>query len=29
MRSNTGDRGPVLDYDQYRKAFPHGYLVFT
>ena len=26
MRSNTGDRGPELDYDQYRKMFPHGFM---
>jgi|GEM_PF-3124179 len=26
MRSNTGNRGPLLDYDQYRKIFPHGYV---
>jgi hypothetical protein len=28
MRSNTGDRGPDLDYNQYRTMFPHGYMVF-
>lgn len=28
MRSNTGNRGPDLDYDQYRTMFPHGYVVF-
>jgi hypothetical protein len=28
MRSNTGVRGPDLDYDQYRTMFPHGYMVF-
>ncbi len=28
MRSNTGVRGPELDYDQYRTMFPHGYMVF-
>ena len=28
MRSNTGVRGPDLDYDQYRTMFPHGYVVF-
>jgi hypothetical protein len=26
MRSNTGVRGPDLDYDQYRKMFPHGFM---
>jgi hypothetical protein len=26
MRSNTGNRGPLLDYEQYRKVFPHGYV---
>lgn len=26
MRSNTGNRGPALDYDQYRKMFPHGFM---
>ncbi len=28
MRSNTGDRGPELDYDQYRLMFPHGYVFY-
>ncbi|KQV12663.1 hypothetical protein ASC99_33985 [Kitasatospora sp. Root107] len=28
MRSNTGDRGPVLDYDQYRTMFPHGFVFY-
>ncbi|WP_159601573.1 zinc metalloprotease [Agromyces humi] len=28
MRSNTGVRGPDLDYNQYRTMFPHGYVVF-
>jgi predicted Zn-dependent protease with MMP-like domain len=28
MRSNTGDRGPDLNYDQYRLMFPHGYMVY-
>jgi hypothetical protein len=28
MRSNTGNRGPDLNYDQYRKMFPHGFMVF-
>lgn len=26
MRSNTGSRGPDLNYDQYRLMFPHGYV---
>jgi hypothetical protein len=26
MRSNTGQRGPLLDYDQYRTMFPHGFM---
>jgi hypothetical protein len=28
MRQNTGDRGPALDYTQYRTMFPHGYMVY-
>ncbi|MEV0292166.1 hypothetical protein [Nocardia sp. NPDC050710] len=28
MRSNTGVRGPDLDYDQYRTMFPHGYMFY-
>ncbi|CCH00329.1 hypothetical protein FAES_2320 [Fibrella aestuarina BUZ 2] len=28
MRSNTGVRGPNLDYNQYRTMLPHGYMVF-
>jgi hypothetical protein len=28
MRSNTGERGPDLDYNQYRTMFPHGYVFF-
>lgn len=28
MRGNTGDRGPDLDYDQYRRMFPHGYMFY-
>jgi hypothetical protein len=28
MRSNTGNRGPNLDYDQYRTMFPHGFMVY-
>jgi hypothetical protein len=28
MRSNTGNRGPDLDYDQYRLMFPHGYVFY-
>jgi hypothetical protein len=28
MRSNTGVRGPELDYAQYRTMFPHGFMVF-
>lgn len=28
MRSNTGDRGPDLNYDQYRLVFPHGYVFY-
>ena len=26
MRSNTGNRGPDLNYDQYRLMFPHGFM---
>jgi hypothetical protein len=28
MRSNTGDRGPDLNYDQYRRMFPHGFVFY-
>ena len=28
MRSNTGNRGRLLDYDQYRKIFPHGFVEY-
>jgi hypothetical protein len=28
MRSSTGNRGPDLNYDQYRKMFPHGFMVY-
>lgn len=28
MRSNTGVRGPDLNYDQYRKMFPHGFMIY-
>jgi hypothetical protein len=28
MRSNTGNRGPDLNYDQYRLMFPHGYVYY-
>ncbi|KQZ27060.1 hypothetical protein [Duganella sp. Root1480D1] len=26
MRSNTGVRGPDINYDQYRRMFPHGFM---
>jgi hypothetical protein len=28
MRSNTANRGPALNYTQYRTMFPHGFMVF-
>ncbi|MGV3558873.1 hypothetical protein [Larkinella arboricola] len=28
MRSNTGVRGPALNYDQYRTMMGHGFMVF-
>jgi hypothetical protein len=28
MRSNTGNRGPDLNYTQYRTMFPHGFMVY-
>jgi hypothetical protein len=28
MRRNTGDRGPDLNYDQYRRMFPHGFVFY-
>jgi hypothetical protein len=28
MRSNTGDRGPDLNYDQYRTMFRHGFMIY-
>jgi hypothetical protein len=28
MRSNTGVRGPDLNYDQYRLMFPHGFMFY-
>lgn len=28
MRSNTGNRGPDLNYDQYRTMFRHGFMVY-
>ena len=28
MRSNTGNRGPDLNYNQYRTMFPHGFMVY-
>jgi hypothetical protein len=28
MRSNTGNRGPNLNYTQYRMMFPHGFMVY-
>jgi len=28
MRSNTGNRGPDLSYDQYRLMFPHGFMKY-
>jgi hypothetical protein len=28
MRSNTGNRGPALNYTQYRTMFPHGFMVY-
>ena len=28
MRPNTGVRGTTLTYDEYRKMFPHGFMVF-
>lgn len=28
MRSNTGLRGPDLNYTQYRTMFPHGFMVY-
>ena len=28
MRSNTGDRGPDLNYDQYRRMYPHGFVFY-
>ena len=28
MRSNTGNRGPALDYAQYRLMFPHGFVFY-
>jgi hypothetical protein len=28
MRSNTGNRGPNLNYTQYRTMFPHGFMVY-
>jgi predicted Zn-dependent protease len=28
MRSNTGDRGPDLNYDQYRSMYPHGFVFY-
>jgi hypothetical protein len=28
MRRNTANRGPNLNYDQYRDVFPHGYMVY-
>lgn len=28
MRSNTGNRGPDLNYNQYRLMFPHGYVYY-
>ncbi|PYL25979.1 MAG: hypothetical protein DMF37_03435 [Verrucomicrobia bacterium] len=28
MRANTGDRGQIIKYDQYRTMFPHGFMVF-
>ncbi|MFD1141585.1 zinc-dependent metalloprotease family protein [Larkinella insperata] len=29
MRSNTGVRGPVLNYEQYRTMMGHGFMVFV
>lgn len=28
MRSNTSNRGPDLNYTQYRTMFPHGFMVY-
>jgi hypothetical protein len=28
MRSNTGNRGPDLNYNQYRLMFPHGFMIY-